>query len=431
MLDALSPLMPRTKTNDLLARLESKNAKSALAAEVELGLLWAISHVAHLEIEPTLAGSSSRPDAFSRDLFAGRPAVIEITAISDDTFSGEIQMERAANIIGQFANRERKGAAAHLHFEFLEENRQQKGYRRRVRRITTDFKLTPAFEVILRCWLKAPDWPNPEAIRLTDTEIDVVIRWKQHVHPRGRTFSSMPAVADHAEDNPVFKALQKKERQISGAPGGSLKCIFLGDAGCRMLRELKPLGPTEVSGDHVIKYFLAQSSVDIVCVFSPYRALHQLFGGGSRAPQWRVSLYTRKAEPIPANYELLNKMVEAMPKPQLEGYQARSWHQQGMFDPQGKGIYLGLKMTTKSSATSISISARMVLELLSGRITLEEFQNFAFGQNDNLFDRQFKSGMTIQSARLERAGLDEDDDYLVFDMEPDWGAQRLRNPNAE
>jgi hypothetical protein len=165
-------------------------------------------------------------------------------------------------------------------------------------------------------------------------------------------------------------------------------------------------------------------------VFSPYRALQQLFSGGSRTPQWKVSLYPRNAELVPADYELLNKMVLALPKPQLEGYQARSWHQQGMFNPQGKGIYLGCSMTTKSGATSISISARMVLELLAGRLTPEEFQNYSFRQNQNLFDAQFKQGMTIQSARLEKAGLDEDDDLLVFDMEPDWGARPLRNPKT-
>ena len=121
-----------------------------------------------------------------------------------------------------------------------------------------------------------------------------------------------------------------------------------------------------------------------------------------------------------------------MPEPQLEGYQARSWHQQGMFDPQGRGIYLGCKMTSKNgSKISISISARMVLEFLAGRITPEQFQYFAFGKDKNLFDNWFKMGMTIQSAKLEKGGLDEDDDHLVFEMEPDFGAMALRNPVVE
>jgi hypothetical protein len=429
MLDDLAPFLSQPKANDLLARLEHKNAKDALAAEVELGLLWSIQQVADLEIDPVLRDSTSRPDAFSEKLFrSAGPALIEITALSDDTFSGENDMERAANIICQFSNSVRKGSGAHLYFQFREVSYYDSGRYHRKRRITSNFALTSELKEALRIWLRARDWPNPDTIHLADSQIDVVIQWKKYVHSQSRTFSTMPAVAYHAEDNPVFKALKRKERQLSGAPDGTLKCIFLGDAGCGMLRELKPFGVQEISGQQVITHFLSRSSIDVVGVFSPYRSFQVFQAPGSRSPQWRVSLFTRTAIPGEADCALVQKMVAEMPRPQLEGYQARSWHQQGMFDPQGKGIYLGCKMTSKSGALSISISSRMVLELLAGRITQEQFQNFAFGKNQNQFDHQFRRGMTIQAARLEKGGLDEDDDYLVFDMEPDFGAQALRNP---
>jgi hypothetical protein len=429
MLDDLAPLLTQPKANDLLARLEHKNARDALAAEVELGLLWSIRQVADLEIDPVLRNSLSRPDALSHKLFGDAgPAVIEITALSDDTFSGENHMERAANIICQFSNKVRRRSGEHLHFRFLEARGYDRGLYRRTRRITPDFALTSELQEVLRTWLQAPNWPNSTTIRLTDSQIDVVIQWKQYVHPHGRTFSTMPAVAYHEEDNPVFKALKRKERQLSGTPDGTLKCIFLGDAGCRMLRELKPLGVQEVCGEQVIKHFLLRSSVDVVAVFSPYRSSQLFQAPGSHSPQWKVNLFTRTAVPGKANCALIKKMVADMPRPQLEGYQARSWHQQGMFNPQGKGIYLGCKMTSKSSSISISISARMVVELLAGRITQQQFQNLAFGEGQNQFDHQFKRGMTIQSARLEKGGLDEDDDCLVFEMEPDFGAQALQNP---
>jgi hypothetical protein len=430
MLDDLAPVMLRSKASDILARLEHKNAKDALAAEVELGLLWSIQQVADLEIDPMLEDSTSRPDASSRKLFGSGPAVIEITAVSDDTFSNKNDMERAANIICQFCNGVRKGSGAHFYFQFLEKSFYEKGRFHRKRLITPDFALTSPLEDTLRNWLRASDWPSPGTLRLTDEQIDVIVQWKKYVHPQGRTFSSMPAVAYHAEDNPVFKALKRKERQLSGTPEGSLKCIFLGDAGCNMLRELKPFGVQEVSGDQAIRHFLSRSSVDVVGVFSPYRAFQVFMAAGSRSPQWKVSLYTRTAVPNEDDCALIHQMVTVMPRPQLEGYQARSWHQQGMFDPQGRGIYLGCNMTSKHGSLTIRISSRMVLELLAGRITQEQFQNFAFGKDLNQFDHQFKQGMTIQSASLEKGGLDEDDDYLVFDMEPDFGARPLRNPKS-
>ncbi|SFM04134.1 hypothetical protein SAMN03159423_5011 [Bradyrhizobium sp. NFR13] len=430
MLVDLAALTSKEKCHDLLRRLEHKNAKDALAAEVELSLLWAISKVAHLEIDPELPNTASRPDALSNNIFLNAPAIIEITAISDDAFSGKTDMERVADIISHFCNRIRKGVGSHLYFEFLEGKSRENGKIRRVRRVSSKFELTKEFETNLKDWVNAYDWPKIP-IRLTDDTVDVVIQWKENVHPHGRTFSSMPAVADDIEDNPVFKSLQRKERQVSRTPEGTLKCIFLGDAGCRMLRELTPFGPFEVSGDQVIRHFLSRSTIDIVCVFSPHRQQWQALSADRRAPRWKATLYERNPTPDrDKTYARLNKMVGDMPWPKLEGYQARSWHQQGMFDPQGMGNYLGTKMTTKLGSLSISVSSRLVLELLAGRITEEQFRNFAFGRDHNHFERYLKSGMTIQSARLEKSGIDEDDDDLVLDLEPDWGAKPLVNPKA-
>ena len=150
---------------------------------------------------------------------------------------------------------------------------------------------------------------------------------------------------------------------------------------------------------------------------------------GSNSPKWKVTLFEREpSAQRDAEYERLNRIALGLPQPQLEGYQARSWHRQGLFDPQGKGIYLGTTFTTKGGFNmSISISSRMVLELLAGRITQEQFQNYACAC-DNFFEQQLKAGCTIQTARLEKGGLDEDDDQLVFELEPDWGARPLRNP---
>lgn len=428
MLDDLGPLLSEVKAKDLLARLEHKQAKDALAAEVELGLLWCIQQVADLEIDPVLKTSKSRPDAFSKNLFGSGPAVIEITALSDDSFSGKTDMERTADIICQFANTIRKGVGAQLHFQFLEVSYYDKGRYHRKRRVTKDFALTGDLRDVLQNWLKAANWPNPKNIRVSDHQIDVVIQWKEKVHPMSRTFSSMPPVAYHAEDNVLFKALKRKERQLSGVESGILKCIFLGDAGCSMLRELKPFGTREVCGENVIRHFLSRTTVDVVGVFSPYRSFQVFQMPGSRSPTWKVSLYTRTNVPNESDCTLLSTMIAAMPKPRLEGYQARSWHQQGMFNPQGKGIYLASGMTSNRFSHSIRLSSRMVLELLAGRITQEQFRHFAFGKDENWLEHELKRGFTIQSARIEKGGVDEDDDHLILDMEPDFGAQALRNP---
>ena len=126
----------------------------------------------------------------------------------------------------------------------------------------------------------------------------------------------MPAVAYHVEDNPVFKALKRKERQLSGTPDGTLKCIFLGDAGCGMLRELKPFGAREVCGEQLIKYFLSRSSVDVVGVFSPYRSPTSSFpsSGFPFAAMETQSFYPKRTAQ-PADCALVQKMVTELPRP--------------------------------------------------------------------------------------------------------------------
>ena len=50
MLDELGPSMERGKARDIVARLSRKRQpEQVIAAEMELGLLWAVKQVAHLE----------------------------------------------------------------------------------------------------------------------------------------------------------------------------------------------------------------------------------------------------------------------------------------------------------------------------------------------------------------------------------------------
>src|SRR6202044_468910 len=235
--------------------------------------------------------------------------------------------------------------------------------------------------------------------------------------PMFRTFSSMPAVAYDFEDNHIFKALRKKERQLSDVTPGILKCIFLGDAGCRNLRHLRPMGVVETTGEQIIPHFLPRSKIDVVCVFSPHRS-DSPFSSGFSSHHRTVSLYDRRKATPENEYKKLAALAEALPRPNLEGNQARDLHRQGIFHPQARGQYLGMRTELRRSSMSIKISSRLVLELLAGRISQQQFQDFIFGKDKNIFDIQLARGLTIQSSRIEKAGLDDDDDYLVFDLEP-------------
>jgi hypothetical protein len=416
------------KTKEIFSRLENKDTKTALAAEIELALLWALSEVSTIEVEPLLE-SGRRPDVFSSDVYEGRNTFIEITAVSDDEFSGSIVMDRAANIISEYARQIRKDCAEYLFFTFGEEGGFKNGKYIRRRKITREFQLTEPLKEKLRAWLSAGDWPNPPSIRLTDDRIDVVVERKSYVTGRFRTHSSMPPLAYDIERNPVFKALKRKGEQLSKVSDHSLRWIFLGDAGCNLLRDLNPIMKSaygELSGNQIIHHYLSKSRIDMVCVFSathsnyPTQQWHKKF--------WQITIFDRRPEFDMQEYEKLERLARLLPRPHYAAYQARALHKQGVFDPQRRGNYLGSSFSTRGLGMPLTVkfSARLLQEFLAGRITKEQFQRQSF--DVDFFENCLKSGQTIQAARIESAGIDEDDDYIVLEMNHDWAAKPLELP---
>jgi hypothetical protein len=242
----------------------------------------------------------------------------------------------------------------------------------------------------------------------------------------------MPLSAYDLEENTLFNALEKKrkKRQLAAAPAGTLKCIFVGDAGCLMLREPQTYDPTRAtkSAGEIIHHFLQRSSIDIVCVFSPRRRPYR-FDSRQERPYWGVEIYDRRQVGNDNEHEKLNALAAALPAPRLESYRARDGHRQGLFDPQARGWYSGSRITqTGPTSMSIRIHTRLLQDFLAGRIERQQFELRAFGGVVNPFDDRLKRGRTIHSARVEKAGLDEDGDIVVFELEMDPAALPLKMP---
>lgn len=434
MLTELSEHLNSDKYKDLSTRLEHTNTNTALAAEAELSVLWSISKVAHLNPEPKLPNSTRKPDAGSDDFFSSGPAIIEIRALSDDSFSGKEAMDRTANIICGYADQLRKGAGKHLYFEFYERSYWTKRFNRE-RCVDPNFKLTDEIRDQLRRWITASDWPNPDRIRITKNKTDVVISWKKITFRLSRTFCRMPPVAYDLEENPIYKALKKKSRQVKGASTDSIRCVVLVDAGCNLLRQLRPISVIhEIGGEKIIRHALAKLSIDIVIVLSPYR--RREFGFAPQSVMiWNVGYYDSR-DVIPADeYDRLRQLAAQLPKPIFEGYQARGLHKQGSFAPEKRNWYLPTKITTRNGGRmTIKLSAGLLHEYLAGRIDAERFRETAFNTDRNYFDMELTRGNSIQQVQFEAGGIDEDDDYVVFDLNIDWGKiarKKQESPPAE
>ena len=430
MLNNLGPWLSQPKAKDLIGRIESRDPDQSIPGEYELALAYGVSQVAGLEID-VLAGTR-RPDIFSSDLIPSAPIAIDVTAMSDDPLSGESLMKRAANIINQEAARHRRVASKHLHYTFLEErktlpaNRYSNGFTRYVRHrcITKKFNMSDDLRTALRHWLKAiPSKP----LRFRNDEIDVVIEWKERVHPATNTFSSMPSVTYSERENPLYNLLKSKAKQLRDVPEGTLRGIFLGDAGCSLLRDIRPFtGRQEVSGDQIIQRFLLNNKIDLVAVFVPRRRNEIGLWHHNNPRIWHLYIYsfTLKKE----QFAKIEAIRDTLPNPHLHGYQARSWHKQGMTLPQARGQYLAPKWTGGKGKMKVHISARGLQEFLVGRLSKEQLKNFIIG-DPNPFEFNLANGKMITEVRFESTGTEKDDDYLVFEFDDDPAASPLNLPS--
>lgn len=428
LLDA-SAYMDEVKVCDLASRLEDKSTKAALAAEAELAILWAAGRVAHLEVEPHPGGSSRRPDAYSRNLFPSGRAYIEVRALSDDSFSGREAMERTANIICAMADRVRKKAGSHLYFEFDQHSYWEKSKFRRVRCVDPDFKLSGEMEGALTAWLRTGGPPSPAGFAYSEGKTKVLIQWRDAVHSEGRTFCRMPSVAYDLEDNPIYKALKKKSRQIKNDENDAIGCVFLFDAGCNILRNLTSHSLQEIDGATIIQHTMRKHSIDVVCVFSSDRPnIHNFMSLDRNKIRWKVSCFDKRQGLDKDEYAGIEKLATQLPAPRYEGYQARSLHRQEAFDPQARGQYIGCSVTTRNGGPmTIKISSRLLQEYLAGRIDRDSFKRWTFPTTANLFELELSRGHVIKSVGLESGGLDEDDDKIVFELNADWSALSLKS----
>jgi hypothetical protein len=77
---------------------------------------------------------------------------------------------------------------------------------------------------------------------------------------------------------------------------------------------------------------------------------------------------------------------------------------------------------------TVKISARAVQELMAGRLTAAQFEDWAAGR-PNPFEQNLARGWTIASVSFESKNLDADDDYLMFTFKDDPAVAALRFPN--
>lgn len=440
MLDDLAPWLGE-KGSDILGRLNNKkDVAQALPAEMELALIWAASKLGPIQIEPEL-DNRKRPDVVTASLKPGRQTAIEITSVTDNAISGEDAMDAIARQISDVANTARKGTGSYLYFRFAEESGYDLGRYFRRRLAPAGFTLPEHMARKVKDWIRSGR-SRERRLHLRGEGLEVEVEHTTNKQIRyHNTWSTMPPEAHSLERNPLYEAMDRKLEKFKTAPSETLRMLFLADVGNTLMRRVGRIGeidPTNryVSGQEIIAHFVRKRSqyIDAIVTFSPFKE-HSPFTGldaeGRSPRRWIVAYFGSTALPEPP--ERLTELVTFLPEPHYEGYQARSLFRQGAFSPKGRGQYLGMTIITDGKGIHrIELPARMLLDLLAGRLSEERFRKLLGGAsgNENIFKHWLDMGMTISGAEMAPRDKDEDDDHLILYFTDDPAARPFALSNS-
>ncbi|KAA0018885.1 hypothetical protein F0A16_08820 [Salinicola corii] len=229
-------------------------------------------------------------------------------------------------------------------------------------------------------------------------------------------------VATSKISNPLFNALKGKVKQLSGAPDDTLRLVIACDGGCDILRNgAQAKSHYTYSSREIAEDFLRQHrSVDFVLLVTiaefrrgfgsstDYQMKYELICAPSASRSRRVTVSS-----IHLIEEALRDALRDLPQPLRQAY-----HSAALLKRPGVGNDLlgGYAMRGRE----VAISSRGLMRLLSGQISIEEFQR-AHGWNEpnspnNPFAIHASSGLMISKIDVIE-DEDSDDDKISFTID--------------
>ena len=408
------------------ARL-NKAGRDRLAAMWEVVVVHALTRQGEVTIETTLP-SGRRPDV----TFAGPVAfVADITTVSDEgldeanPFADLLrEIERAKGRLGLPVG----GVDLSVYSKEITGNRGRK----RVLRLPPRKRLRELVDEIVGPALKAQIQQGERVMRVVVD--NATAGFTLTVDPARAPYSGGSYAAYAAptirDDNPLYRALRSKARQLRGAEGRV--GVIVGDGSTDALLG-GARGPSTLTPRAICQEFLRQhQSISFVLILT----LHE-----QARPTWTAATPERRVEPVlvardgdPSTSSLeavFRAAVAAMPRPVNSPVN-------GALRARETGYDLGHHGGYQMSHSKIRISAREMLEVLAGQRTLadEGARNVGAGRAsgrtnspglEKAFGQRLREGRLPVDIRIVRGGEDDNDDWVEFDFAaPDPAISPLR-----
>lgn len=237
--------------------------------------------------------------------------------------------------------------------------------------------------------------------------------------------------AFHVTENVVYQSLERKILQLTQTKFKGPLGIFLCDGDCDLFR--RSFDGHSYSLDEIIKYFLnSHGEISFVVTFTttqkkPYKVSYKLYHGAS-------------FDKVQMNLaQILIRMHDVFPEAECNVTNAINFLK-GRNPNVGRSYWGGLEESqTPGGGTRIKISARAILELLSGTVEPRDFfKMYNFISSGKLllpaynpFKQSILSGEVISNSSIEKS-VSGDDDWLTFELKgPDPAISPFRVPEAK
>ncbi len=228
-------------------------------------------------------------------------------------------------------------------------------------------------------------------------------------------------------NNPLYLSLKRKADQLRGLREATV--VFACDGGSMSLRSPRA-GVETVSTAQIIARFFSEHRLSAVCTLTiedrPRLPL-QL----PQPPVLRSAVYLNPRQRAGSwLQDVLSALAHSLPAPEQRAENALNYLAVASRRRSGTSFWGGYTVTDNT----IRLSARSVLELLAGKVTVEEFQRahgFISWQGRRAVNPPaafLSAGRLITASRIERVE-NEDDDWLVLEFgDPDPAVTPFRIP---
>jgi len=407
-LDVLQEVLTINQHSDLVRKLNRRNPQR-LAAMWEAVVLTCFTDLPGFMHEEPLE-NGRKPDFQFRLSDTGAHVVGDITSVSDKRSKKDNPIEFFIEDIGRIA--EKQGSdRSQFHVQVNAKNVGDYSKRRVILKLPKGQDNRRFLKEELRPYiierLNAEDYGHKKVFNSGEYDVEVTFQPKSQL--ASYSYPNFTSVI-HIDKNPVWNALKDKAEQLRSAPAGALRVLILCDGGCAAMHD-RGLS-SSIGGEKIVREFLKRKTgIDIVITMT-VKDERKLTGQFRIAHEW--SWLQSDAINSAAATELqqvINTFKNRVPKPVSN---AESAVKSCLIIDYGIGAWGGYKM----AGNKIEISARALQRVLSGEVSIEEFNNDHGWLKENPFARALSSGQTISN--ISMACEDEgDDDYIEIAFAPD------------